>query len=1203
MGKKSVIISAGISVALFATVLTVSLVNNTRTNEKLDTNISDVKKDNETLKNETQASLKDLEGKLNSAKTALEAADKQLTEADAAMKSALEKSIEDAKATIKATTDALAAADTQTTKDLTDALKKIEKNITDITATNKSIEDAKTELNAAIETAKTETTKAINTLKTSTNNSLKELGDTLDEVIADYDTLNSNINKKLDTTSFNTFKETVETFKAEYVQTANTVATLKETVANMATTESVTALKTTVESLNTTVAAITETVNTTKTGLSALNELTSQHTANIDSLSEKVTAIASVVSDAARETKVSKVNALFDNYYTLRDKMEQGMNNVLAMGGSFKIDGEELTEAVKIKQLRNLEKALNTGLMNLALCDVTTLDATIDEANANLAAVAEKVNVVCEKAAFAGKFAAYKTEIIEKINALVELDTAAKGNLVDEVNNYNPVVDYDALESTAQLETKLAELKFNVYKIYVKGELADKKITAKKAVEALTVIVDSKFNAEYVTSVTNAIDAIEVVTEATTQGDYDVVKNNQYAVMDKLVELATNQNKEAALLEQYKSDLSTWVAAGNLSAEKQAEALAKYAEIVAKYDYAIGGLTHTNVVLNEEKTVADVTAVYTGEAEELAAARQVYADIEELDRKQKTADAEFTALKTKLEKVIDGTSTDTVVVDENVKFETATKYLNDAEKAHYKAMLAAITMKPASAMENLDEIRTEETRVHGLVSNVTNLALSYDNTLEKTVRVTGESTYEVATGVPATNALTVVSTGTFVTFFSSAEITAMKNEAAALASKWSFDVAGFEGLTDEEKANALAAIDGAKVASDTKAFNDAVVDFTTKYNYVLDGRKAKHDAIEHVNTEIDTILGDYVKNNYGMQFEKIETFTGSASETAEQVKTRLDEYKGRVNAITKEADSLANALQDKDAKVNTIKTSLVESGTYLDTAFVAGLSATEKDDLVKRIEAIGNATSLYIELQNGVEKPIEAYTAAVKVVYDEATTLHGVKVTAYNQDVALRESLTAFETHYKADFLGTATDLVPVGEKFAKFTDTQWTAYTNTIDGYYTTYRSYKDTGTTTENTNSNKAEFDAKFAEWEAKVIADYKTADNTFINDRWFEYGIDTSYNFTEVTYDRRVNPNSNIEVIYKKARDKYLAMGVNAVLLEMLATARTNLSKAVFSFEVYRNYVAEVETLATYMLSIDNTLSGDINAAKALIDTWLA
>lgn len=1202
MGKKSVIISAGISVALFATVLTVSLVNNTRTNEKLDSNISDVKKDNETLKNETQASLKDLEGKLNSAKTALEAADKQLTEADAAMKSALEKSIEDAKATIKATTDALAAADTKTTNDLADALKKIEKNITDITATNKSVADAKKELNDAIEAAKKEATNAVNALKTSTSDSLKELGDTLDEVIADYDELNTNINKKLDTTSFDTFKKTVETFKAEYDQTASTVATLKETVANMATSESVAALKTTIESLDKTVTTMNETVTATSKGLSALEELVAAHTDNINSLSEQVTSIASVVSDAARTTKVAKVNALFDNYYTLRDKMEQGMDNVIAMGGEFKIDGEVLNEKVKIKQLRNLEKALNTGLMNLALCNVDNLDATIDEANAKMQEVAEVVNVVCEKAAFAGKFADYKTETIEKINALAEIDETAKETLVNEVNDYNPEVDFDALGSTAEIENKLAELKFDVYKIYVKGELADKKITAKKAVEDLEITADSKFNEEYVTSVKEAIDAIEVVSEATTQADYDVVKNNQYAVMDKLVALATNQSKEAAKLDEYKKELAKWVAAENLTEEKQAEALAKYDEIIAKYDYAINGLTHTNVVNATDKTVADVTSIFDAEAQELAEARRVYAEIEELDREQKTADAEFTALKAKLAKVIDGTSTEAVVVDENVKFETATKYFNDTEKAHYNAMLAAITMKPASEMEDLDEIRTEKARVHALVSNVTKLALAYDNTLAKTVRVTGENTYEVVTGAPTSNALTVVSTGNFVTFFTTAEITTMKNEAAALASKWSFDVVGFEDLTDEEKGNALAALDATKIASDTTEFDAAVVDFTTKYGYVLDGRKAKHDAIEHVNTQIDIILGDYVKNNYGMQFEKIETFSASADETAEGVKGRLDSYKGRVDAITNEADSLANALQDKDAKVTEI-TGKVESGTYLDTAFVAGLSETEKEDLVKRIEAIGNATSLYIELQNGADKPIEAYTNAVKKIYDEATTLHDVKVAAYNQDVALRDSLTAFETLYKADFLGTSADLAAAGEnKFAKFTAEQWTAYTSTIDGYYTTYRSYKDTGTTTENTNKNKTDFDAKFTEWAAGVIADYKTADNSFINDRWFEYGVDANYNFTEVKYDNRVNANSNIEVIYKKARDQYLSKGVNATLLEMLATARTNLSKAVFSFEAYRNYVTEVDTLAEYMVSIDETLE-TVDDAKALINSWLA
>ena len=55
-------------------------------------------------------------------------------------------------------------------------------------------------------------------------------------------------------------------------------------------------------------------------------------------------------------------------------------------------------------------------------------------------------------------------------------------------------------------------------------------------------------------------------------------------------------------------------------------------------------------------------------------------------------------------------------------------------------------------------------------------------------------------------------------------------------------------------------------------------------------------------------------------------------------------------------------------------------------------------------------------------------------------------------------------------------------------------------------------------------------------------------------------------------------------------------------MLAAARTHLSEAKFSFEAYRNYVTEVETLAKYMVSIDETLT-TVEEATALINGWLA
>ncbi len=1208
MGKKSVIISAGISVALFATVLTVSLVNNTRTNEKLDTNISDVKKDNETLKNETQASLKDLEGKLNSAKTALEAADKQLTEADAAMKSALEKSIEDAKAEIKKTTDALAGTDSTITKELADQLEKINKNISDITATNKSVSDAKTELTKAIEDAKAETTKAIDTLRKSTNSSLKELGDLLDEQSIELETLNTNINTKLDTSSFETFKKTVETFKAEYVQTATTVATLKETVANMATTESVTALKTTVESLNATVNTMNETVKATSTGLASLQELVGAHTANIDNLKKQVTSIASVVGDAAAATKAGKVNAIFAKYYATYDNMSSQMQGVIDSGVPYQIivngTKKPLDPTTKVEKLRELETALAKGLLNLTLSTTDGVETTVASINTEMDKIAEEVLVVCGQANFKADFEKYRTELLTKVEALTNVSDEERNAVRTEITNYDEItkVDLNSLDTTAKIAGKLEELKLDVLRMYINdGELISNINGAVNSIDSLT-----NATAEYKEAVVNQIKAVKVVETELGEGEVATIKQFEadYAVactnVDKLVTLATNQDKEDKAFAEFTKKLDEYRHSADgdfIDDDEVAAAKAEFEAITSKadYDYAIGKLPNFDTL-----TVDEIAEVYTRESIELKEVTDKWAEIRNVRYLQQNSNKDFNNALEGLNKVIDGTVDSfsvKLLQDAEPVIYTKTLYLNDTEKAHFKGLLNSISMADLTAVDvSKEQILAEVELVNTLIEKVMTLTKAYDYRIGLTA--TGRA-------VASDNLNTTVDGFNTATIYTTAEIAKIKDEIKTVSSKdeFKFDIADLDAdaTADEKKATLNANIDVAAIKTNLTALDNAAKDLLDKYGFVTKAREFKNKEVATVNSdEYKSVLGEYVQNSFGIKFNDLKTFytdeIGNASIDSKKAEEDYNLYigeDGEIVPLANQAKALHDALATRNTYEKTINGYEEKDNGVVRPAegFTAGLTSTEIKGYVSDMDKPGNSAILYYKMYdaegNYVSSVLEDYNANTKTVYTKATNLWKTRNAGLKVDQEYRK---IFEDELVKVF-GEGTDYQQNNAKYYSITAEEWNGYVNRVKELYTTNEAYLSADETVVAT--KKDAFRTAFDSVITDVKANYANKDATFRAKEWDVYGTDPA------KVGGEVNKQSKIEKVFLNAR--VLLPEKDSELLTLLKNARIALGEATYSFEVERIYNEQINNLAKKLHEFDSVRYATEEAALTAINEW--
>ena len=162
--KKYTLISAGISVALFATALTVSLVTNSSTNKRVEEGLADLTNQIESLKSETSQKLTGLETQLSETKAALDAA-----------KNNTSSKFEKLEGDVKAEVEALKAADAANLASLQGAVDAVEsaletakKELKDADAANiKTVEDRIALAEKALENVNTALDARVAALETS----------------------------------------------------------------------------------------------------------------------------------------------------------------------------------------------------------------------------------------------------------------------------------------------------------------------------------------------------------------------------------------------------------------------------------------------------------------------------------------------------------------------------------------------------------------------------------------------------------------------------------------------------------------------------------------------------------------------------------------------------------------------------------------------------------------------------------------------------------------------------------------------------------------------------------------------------------------------------------------------------------------------------------------------------------------------------
>ena len=1210
MGKKSVIISAGISVALFATVLTVSLVNNTRTNEKLDSNISDVKKDNETLKNETQASLKDLEGKLNSAKTALEAADKQLTEADAALKSALEKSIEDAKAKIKETTDALAEADKTLTSDLAAQLEKINKNITDIAAANKSIEDQKTELTNLLNAAKTELTKTITDLSTKTDEKTKALTDQIKGLSDSYDTLNSTLNTKVDTEDFKALQNAHNILQRDVDDAEKEITDLWAELENVATVEEFGALKAKIEGEGGVLERLTAVEKSAKDAgiaIGKLEELTTAQGENITKLQSDVKSLTDIVSEGARSTKVGKINEIFTYYYSVYDSMSDSMDEVLKSDTKYNIsiNGEkkELTAKTKIEKLRELETALTKGLVNLTLSSTADVDNVIKEMQDNMKNISEEVLVVCGQANFKSDFENYRKELLEKVTKLENITDETRNAVTAKITDYNEVnnVDLNKLDTTEKIANKLEELKLAILKMYINdGELVSKINSAVNNVNALGTASE-----DYKKSVVTEIEAIKVVETELGEGEVATIKqfeadyNVAYTNISKFVALATNQDSEDAAYAEFVKKLAEYRhsdAGDFISDDEVAEAKKEFEDIIneAGYDYAVGKLPDFDTL-----TVDEIKAVYTKESERLAVVSQKWADIRDVRYLQQNSNKDFVNALAGLNKVIDGTDNYTVKLlpsADPVEY-TKTLYLNDTEKAHFKGLLNSITMKDLTAVDvTKEEILEEVGVINTLIEKVMTLTKAYDYKIGLTA--TGRT-------VASDNLNTTVDGFDTTTIFTTSEIAKIKEEIKTVAAKdeFKFDIDDLdaEASADDKKATLNANIDVATIKANLTALDNAAADLLNKYGFVTKAREFKSKEVATVNSdEYKTILGEYVQNSFGIKFNDLKTFyTDEIGDVSIDSKKAEADYKlyvgedGEIVPLANQAKALHDALKTRNTYVETINGYLEKANGVVRPAegFTAGLTQTEIDERIGKMDKPGNSSILYYKMYdadgNYVSSVLSEYNANSSAVYDEATALWKTRKAGLLADQEYR-------TIYADELVkvyGEGTKYQQNNEKYYSITAEEWAAYVTEVEELYTTNEAYYSADEATVAT--KKAAFRTAFDSVITKVKANYATKDASFKLKEWNVYGTNPA------KVGGEVNQQSKIEKVFLNAR--VVLPEKDSELLTLLKNARTALGNAEYSFDVERIYNEQINNLAKKLHEFDSVRYETEEAALTAINGW--
>ncbi|MBQ8206218.1 MAG: hypothetical protein IJZ77_02000 [Bacilli bacterium] len=950
--KKYTLISAGISVALFATALTVSLVTNSSTNKRVEEGLADLTNQIESLKSETSQKLTGLETQLSETKAALDAA-----------KNDTSSKFEKLEGDVNADLEALKAADAANLSKLESAVDAVE---------------------SALETAKTE-------LKANTESSIK----TVEDRIALAEKTLEDVNTALDTRVVALESTTAANAEALTSLTAD-LAELSAQIGGAAGSGA--------ESLSDWIEKVTgeAAVNTKANAVSNLNKYYGQLVAEFEGTVVAGQYGLNHYGYAFKNGEVAGVlESLRTNYY-------QGLVKI-----SLAVDGEKGNLASTITgandTLNGIVEVYRVKLLTLDLPRQFQdyKDSLLDNEDNKVLGIPEMgVANANEYIGTINKVTLEKKEYekettSEGLNAVLE----AKFLKMD-IPYYKALLDYTKNQAVLTVDGYDAgneELSNIKMKVTVDGEEVEKTFIEVRTdnIRAVTYGVDAE--------------KVSNLDKATSRKEVRSMFAEQEELVKIELQLVINQDKEIKAEQAYAAEwfddkfvTKSWrtgeqyLTDAELKAAKEA-----YAAVVKEFDWTVSnGLSSKELANLYREKVGEEIIGYEDEAktkpikvdvlskecqvQRLADAMAEFEAIYELEHKKDTAKEDFDDKKVELEDYLDEL--------------LAKGYITSSEHKALGRMTAVIEIADVTDMATIEEIKAEEARVYNLLDSVKNMADGESTETQYTNKVNNmySDLSDYADEFNSTELANIKD-----------EYAALDRASKYVDSIFA-TTSQIDTMTDADVLGKVIGLDAKSIANQTKEYVVAANDVTNKYKVVLAVREYTTMAALKVNVDL-AVLSDAVNNDYDYEFRRTGDFMKVPTDmTAEEVMAEAgtpkydynekgeiigfsfnekvaDGFVGRVNSIYNEAHDLALAFTNTNEKATG---SLVDIDTIEalanNYAEKGGLDATAAGKYVKAIEALGTPDSLYTEIKEAVANGgthtsvLKQYSAAVDKLLADA---------------------------------------------------------------------------------------------------------------------------------------------------------------------------------------------------------------------------
>lgn len=1069
--KKYFWVCSGLSLALFATALTVSLVNDNNTKKEMDQNVDDMNHVLEESKVETIQKLNALDESLKETKetlnTLLKEETKKLEDALATLKndfgqadegvlatlrtelSALESKLstqesEDKKELLKQINDVKAALEqadaaiNQSIKDLSDDLKKADKTNADDILT----------LKATFEAFCEEIEGKVSQLNTSVNASFLEVNETISDAKAELNSLISTLRNDLDEV------------RVDYLDSLQNLATTMDA--------KITEMKSSIQDNKTNLTSLQSQVETLSTSLNAMNAAMStdisELRASLTELSNTIlnstmsneihdlkTWIDNFAGEAMINAKAVKVGEFFDFCNNIKLELKDTLLNEL-------YNTDEASN--KYNEIENkIDNAYQQGVVRISLSiDVDSLNQTVEDVQKVVDNIVEEFRVAVYKNTINDSFKKYRDETLNKVNAM----TLSEEEYALLQKNIESVVlgDYQELQTSEKVKQVLLDAMFDVYKEYVKAWLIVtqnqgidnmqtlKYLTEEEKVEYTTAVKNVAFSDSFSTILRQDNKIEDNIINIETNDAIELEKEAVQAKIDALCQLADNQNEETnektIYFEKWFDDEENGFLK-YLTEDEVSSAMQTYLEIMEKYDYSI----------NNQMTKDELVEYYQNEKNELASTMFNFEYAWKLSDKQVNANNEFEEFK------------------QSIKASIKENHLNltDDEISGYSRMIDIVVLPDVSEFNTLEEIDVIEKEKRTLVNNVYLLATCQN----------GEYNF-------IQNGYAIFDSSRYMEEFSIAEIDLAKNEISNLDNKYSYSIDNIFEIEDTELLKMVESYTATLIEENYKLEQSDLEVLTTKFDVILNTREQTQQKIDDINDK-GVIFGEAVSNDFGLEIRLIGEFEiNDINDSLDSFKARAKEYLASIDNVYTKASELHKALTNTHTVIRSVSSYQTTNGLteaeineYIKRIYNEGYAPDSKGDL--NSEELYNLISAegadVIVLLNTYTKKVNDIGVEAKVLYDA----RNLSFKTENDNLAaMNQAIYDFNQLYNAQ------------DNLTIFDDASWTALTNEIQN---TLKAHTTTNCKTpQEVMDLDARFDEKLVEWKNKVDTQYKELDKEMLD-----------------------------------------------------------------------------------------------------------